>query len=104
VNKLEEVEAGLEHDSDVIYMEYRHPDRDPWRTQVLPILRQLPQWELAEAAGLSVRRLRDLLTERAQPRTGTAGTLAGVARAARALTFAEDENDPRKPHICSMRR
>jgi hypothetical protein len=67
-NRLEEVEVGLEHDPVVIYTEYRYPDRDPWRTEVLPVLRQMPQQELAEAAGMSERRLRDVLGERAQPR------------------------------------
>ncbi len=79
VNTLEEVEAGLERDPEVIYTEYRDPKRDPWRTQVLPVLRQMPQRELAEATGLSVRRLRDLHTERAQPRRETAAVLAGIA-------------------------
>ncbi len=78
-NKLEEVEVGLEHDPETVYTEYRHPERDSWRTQVLPILRQLPQAELAEAAGLSVRRLRDLLSGRAQPRPQTEAVLARVA-------------------------
>lgn len=71
-NKLEEVEAGFEHDPEVIYTEYGHPARDPWRSRVMPALREMPQRELAEVAGLSVRRLRDLLKGRAQPRRETA--------------------------------
>lgn len=67
-NKLDEVEAGLEQDPEVIYTEYDHPRRDPWRTLVLPVLRQMPRAELAETAGLSVRRLRDVLTRKACPR------------------------------------
>jgi hypothetical protein len=78
-NKLEEVEAGLEHNADVIYTEYRHPARDPWRTQVLPVLRQMPQKELAEATGLSVRRLRDVLAEQAWPRRQTKSLLTRIS-------------------------
>lgn len=34
-NRIEEVEAGLEHDPDKIYAEYADPKRDPSRTLVL---------------------------------------------------------------------
>jgi hypothetical protein len=41
-NLLEEVEAGLEHDPDEVWTAYADPRRDPWRTLVLPVLRQMP--------------------------------------------------------------
>lgn len=78
-NKLEEVEAGLEQDPEVIYTEYQHPDRNEWRLVVLPMLRQMPQAELAKAAGLSVRRLRDVLGKTAQPRKRTWTVLTRLA-------------------------
>lgn len=70
---------GLEQDPEAIYTEYRHPDRDPWRTLVLPVLRQLHQQELATAAGLSVRRLRDVLKGKAHPRSRTKKALERIA-------------------------
>lgn len=78
-NKFEDVEAGVERDPEAIYTEYQHPGRDPWRLQVLPVLRQMPPQELAKAAGLSVRRLSDLLSERARPRPGTQAALGALA-------------------------
>jgi hypothetical protein len=47
-NKLEEVEAGLEHDPDEVWTAYADPRRDPWRTLVLPALRRMPMAELEE--------------------------------------------------------
>jgi hypothetical protein len=78
-NKLEEVEAGLEHDPDEVYTEYTDPRRDPWLALVLPVLRQLPIRELAAAVGMSGRRLRDLLSGRARPHPSTETALACVA-------------------------
>jgi len=53
-NRLEEVEAGIEHDPDEVWTEYVDPARDSWRTLVLPVLRQIPAKELADATGLAV--------------------------------------------------
>jgi hypothetical protein len=41
-NKLEAVEAGLEHDPEAVYTEYISSKYDPWRTLVLPVLKQIP--------------------------------------------------------------
>jgi hypothetical protein len=78
-NRLEEVEAGLGHDPDEVWTEYRDPGRDPWRALVLPVLRQVPRAEAARAAGLSERRLRDLLAGRARPRPRHREALTGIA-------------------------
>jgi hypothetical protein len=78
-NKLEEVEAALEQDPEVICTAYQDPKRDPWRTQVLPVLRRLPEANLAQAAGISRRRLLDLLTEQAQPHHTTGAVLSRLA-------------------------
>ena len=48
---------------------------------MLPVLGQMPQRELAEAAGLSVRRLRDVLGEMARPREQTRAVLTCPALA-----------------------
>jgi hypothetical protein len=85
-NKLEEVEAGVEHDPEEVYTEYADPRRDPWRALVLPVLRRMPRKELAEAVAMSERRLRDLLKGRARPHPDTE---AAMLRAA--AQFARDE-------------
>ena len=51
-NRLEEVEAGLEHDPDEVWTEYRDPGRDPWGTLVMPVLRQMPIDRLVEGTDL----------------------------------------------------
>ena len=56
-NKLEEVEAGLEHDPDEVWTEYRDPGRDPWATLVLPVLWQMPIDRLVAKPGLHRRSL-----------------------------------------------
>lgn len=53
-NKPDEVEAGIEHSSDEIWTEYRDPGRDPWTVLVLPVLKQIPAKQLADATGLAV--------------------------------------------------
>jgi hypothetical protein len=67
-NKLEEVKAGLEHDPESIWTEYADFGRDPWVTDVLPILKQMRLADLAAATGLSERALRALRNSRAIPR------------------------------------
>ena len=54
-NKLEEVEAGLEHDPDEVWTEDADPERDPWRTLVLPMLRAMPIARLVAETGLHRR-------------------------------------------------
>jgi hypothetical protein len=70
-NKLVEVEAGLELNPDVIYTEYRRPDRDEWSTGILPKLRQQNLAALARRSGISERQLRTLASGVAKPRSET---------------------------------
>ena len=67
-NRLEEVETGLGHDPDEVYMEYVDPGRDPWRALVLPVLREMPSRLLAEATGLSTRSVREIRNGHSRPR------------------------------------
>ena len=53
-NRLEEVELGFEHNPDEVWTEYVDPGRNPWRTLVLPVLKQIPAKKLAEETGLAV--------------------------------------------------
>lgn len=85
-NKLEEVEAGLEHDADEGYTEYDDPWRDPWRALVLPVLRRMPRKDLVAAVGMSERRLRDVMTGRARPRPDAKAALTRAA-----VEFAREE-------------
>jgi hypothetical protein len=70
-NKLEEVEAGLEHDPETIYTEYRHPERDPWNKLIVPILRQRNLAAIARKTGVSERQLRTLALGRVRPQAST---------------------------------
>ena len=56
-NRMEEVEAGIEHSPDEVWNEYTDPGRDPWPTLILPILRQMPIERLLAATGLHQRSL-----------------------------------------------
>jgi hypothetical protein len=52
-NQLEEVEAGLVHDPNEIYTEYEDPAHAPWRSLVVPVLRQTPRRLIMEGTGLA---------------------------------------------------
>jgi hypothetical protein len=78
-NDLEEVEGGLEHDPEVVYPKIGRPMRDSWQTGVLSMLRQMPHRALAEAAGLWVRRLRNVLKGKVRPRPSTNQSLGAAA-------------------------
>lgn len=80
-NKLEEVEAGVEHNPDEVWTEYADPKRDPWVTIVLPVLKQIPLSGLAEATGLSERAVRAIRNGHSHPRDAVWNALlAEVAR------------------------
>jgi hypothetical protein len=59
-NRLEDVENGLVHDWGDVMNVYYDPSLDPWRTTVLPQLKDIPARILAEAAGISTRAVRAL--------------------------------------------
>jgi len=78
-NKLEEVEAGVEHDPDEIWTEYANPTRDPWRSLVRPVLQRMPHDVVAAQAEISERRLRDLVKATAKPHAATRTKLLAIA-------------------------
>jgi hypothetical protein len=55
------------HDPDEVYTEYRDQTHDPWRTLVVPVLKQMPRALLAERAGLSDRAITALRNGHAEP-------------------------------------
>jgi hypothetical protein len=79
-NKLEEVEAGLEHDLESIWTVYEDSERDLWTTQMLPILKQIPLADLESATGLSERALRAIRNEYARSRKTAREALARLAQ------------------------
>jgi hypothetical protein len=56
-NKLEEVDAGLIHSTDSVYVTYPNPARDSWTRDVLPNLSTIPLSVLMRETGLSRRGL-----------------------------------------------
>ena len=61
-------------------VQQRYTDPDDFREYVLPTLRALPRTELAEAAGISERALREILAGRPAPRPRTEGLLQAASR------------------------
>ena len=53
-NRLEKVELGFEHNPDEVWTEYVDHGRDPWRSLVLPVLKQMLAKQIADATGLAV--------------------------------------------------
>jgi hypothetical protein len=51
-NKLDDRQAGLIHDNEEVLNEYPDPRRDPFRTLVLPVLRDCPTKEIVEGVRL----------------------------------------------------
>lgn len=54
-NKLEEVDAGMVRAWDEVRNEYHDPRHDPWRTVVVPVLREMPVSLLVQETSLKER-------------------------------------------------
>ncbi len=80
-NRLEEVELGIEHSPDEIWTEYVDPSRDPWRTLVLPVVKQIPAKQLADATGLAVSTVKAARKGHTSPHERNRKTLVRVAAA-----------------------
>lgn len=80
-NRLEEVEAGIEHSPEEVWTEYQDPGRDPWATLVLPVLRQMPIERRVEATGLHRRSLFALRAGERRPHPGNRQVLVAAAGA-----------------------
>lgn len=70
-NQLEDVQNGLVHNWDDVCAKYVNPALDPWRTDVLPRLRELPTNLLAERADITPRAVREILSGRGLPSART---------------------------------
>lgn len=78
-NKLEEIEAGLEHDPDEVWTEYADPGPDQWSTLVLPVLKQMPASQLAEATGLAMSTIKAARNGHTDPHPLNRQALIGAA-------------------------
>jgi hypothetical protein len=79
-NQLEEVEAGIVHASSDVYTEYPDPKRDPWETDVRPVLAKIPLKVFEKLTGKARRVLIDAKRSRRKPRAKTRELLAEVSR------------------------
>ena len=66
-NALEDAEAGLVHDGELVYTEYCDQARDEWITKLLPSLKKLPLAVLITRILFSRRALIDLRAGRRRP-------------------------------------
>ncbi len=78
-NQLEEVEAGIEHDSDGVGTVYADPRRDPWRAVVLPVLKHIPANRLAEETGRRMSTVKAARNGHTVPRERSREVLVRVA-------------------------
>lgn len=78
-NKLEEVEAGLEQDPEVIYTEYRRDRMFDWDVEILPVLKRLPAHYLASTTGSSVRTIKAIRNGHQRPRERFEAVLRNIA-------------------------
>jgi hypothetical protein len=67
-NKVEDRQKGLVHDQTEVLTQYHDPRRDPWRTLVVPVLRDVPRAQLAQAAGIHPRAVAALRNGHTLPR------------------------------------
>ena len=95
-NHIEDREAGLidaeEHAHHLVT--YREPIRSSW-PETLAQLQRIPVKALAADAGISQRRLRDILTGRAVPRARTRSLLEAAAHRAVGQAGVRLRSDPR---------
>ncbi|MEA2596172.1 MAG: hypothetical protein QOF01_2641 [Thermomicrobiales bacterium] len=78
-NKLEEVEAGLEHDAEAIWTVYEDLSKARWMTELLPTLKQMRMADIATATGLSTRALRAIRNGHALPNVRNRRVIETVA-------------------------
>ncbi len=68
------------HTSSDVYTEYPDPRRDPWETEVRPVLRKIPLKVFEELTGKHRRVLIDARTGRRRPREASRNLLVALAQ------------------------
>lgn len=79
-NRIEDVESGLIHSAQGVYTEYADPRRDEWQTKILPVLKNVPLFRLAQLTGLARSTLIELRAGRSRPHRKNKELLALIAR------------------------
>jgi hypothetical protein len=77
-NRIEEVRMGLWHRLDEVLTDYGRA-RDPWHSWVVPALKHIPLWWLAEETGLDRRTIQRLRNLHAEPRPANEDALTEAA-------------------------
>jgi hypothetical protein len=79
-NRLEEIEAGVIHSPESVYTEYPDPQREEWRTRILPVLKKIPIEVLMRFSGRSRSMLVRALAGRSRPRKRNRELLKSILR------------------------
>lgn len=82
-NRLEAVEAGLEHEEADVYTEYPDPRHDEWTTVILPAIRRMPIRKVRAATGLSKQAIVNWRAGRSRPRAETLEAVVKMLRGTR---------------------
>jgi hypothetical protein len=78
-NNLDEIEAQLIHDPDDAISDYPDDRRAPWKSLVLPVLRQIPTHEIEKATGLNRSTIKRHKSGQTKPHIATRAKLTRVA-------------------------
>jgi len=92
-NRLESVQQGLVHDWGEVYSIYHNPELDPWRTEILSILKTIPAQILAELAHVSTRTIRSIRNGHSVPSPKTRALLVEIAINAQKITPKQRHNN-----------
>ncbi len=79
-NNLEDVEAGLIHSAQNVYTEYVDPNRDDWRTVIVPALKKIPLAQVVELSRLARSTLIEIRAGRSRPHRKNREGLAAIVR------------------------
>ena len=78
-NRVEDVDRGLVHEWSEVQEIYADPQRDPWLTYIIPILKAVPSAVLARESGLTTRAIKSLRNKHSRPRRKHRATLERIA-------------------------
>jgi hypothetical protein len=79
-NRLEEVDAGVLHDEAEFLNVYKDPRRDPWITELMPKLQEIPTAKLMQAVKVGRSTAKRWKAGQARPRAGTLETVRRLVR------------------------
>jgi len=79
-NKLEEVEEGAVPSEIDVCTKFGDPQRDEWKTKILPFLRQEPVQVIIDATGISRRTVQRIRNEQTKPTAEHRRLLASFAK------------------------